>query len=109
MPWIRIDAAVDAAFVILNPASATGFFAIVDRFPLSAMVRSTEVVKIGDLAQADFVAERHRTVAVKQVRMIIVHQFLDFVIPLLLPARVLGVPGTCVVRRGGKMIQVPII
>ena len=53
------------------------------------IVLNIAVVKIGDLAQADFISKGDRPVAVKQVGMIIIHELLDFIIPLLLPARVL--------------------
>ena len=68
------------------------------------------VVKISNLAQAHHVvlAKGHAAVAVKQIGMIGIHEFLDFIIPLLVPARIVGIPAL-VTRIGGEMIKIPVV
>src|ERR1022692_3160702 len=73
-----------------------------------AAVAAVDVVKIGDLAQPDFIAERHAAVGVKQVGFVVVHEFFDFIVPLLLPLRIFGIPAA-VARVGGRMMKVPVI
>ncbi len=59
----------------------------VDHLRLAAVRLGVGVVEMGDQAAADLVAERHAAVGVEQVGMVVVHQLLDAVEPLLLPAR----------------------
>src|ERR1035437_1585775 len=108
LPRARIDAAVDAAFVVLHPAAVGRLLAIIKYGQPAVIMLDAVVVKIGNLAQADLVAARHAAVAVKQIGMIVVHKFLDVIEPLLLPARIVGIPFV-VARLGGKMVEIPVV
>ena len=70
---------------------------------MPAAILDVAVVEVGNQAEADLVAERHTAITVKQVGMIIVHQLLYLVVPLLLPLGIVAIP-TRVARIGWKMI-----
>src|SRR5689334_15910514 len=92
LPRVRSDTRVHAPFIVLRPASAGRLFAGIDCLAFAAMGGSADIVKVRDLAQTHFVAKGHTAIAVKQVRLVIVYQLLDFIEPLLLPTRVFGIP-----------------
>ncbi len=60
---------------------------------------------MGDHAQAHFVAEGHAAVAVEQVGMVVVDQFLDLGVPLPLPAGIVAVPAA-VTGLGREMVEI---
>ena len=63
---------------------------------------------MGDHAQADFVAKGHAAVAIEQVGMIVIDQFLDLGVPLPLPARIVAVPAG-VAGLGREVVEVLVL
>ena len=105
LPGIWINPRHDAAFEVLNPAAFGFLLAVIDDLDLAVIAGGAVVIEMSDHAITDRVAEGDPAVRVEQVGMVVVHQFLDFVVPLLLPARIFGVPAP-VVRFSREMVEI---